>query len=199
MAERTVRTPEEKRELVNARQRGVHRAWEREKHYVEQGRGTRDWTPEQQEQILHGSGRAEGYHGHHMKSCSLYPKYADDPDNIQFLSYDEHLNGAHKSDYHNRTNGYYDPETGVMHDFGRRKPEAVEAKSLSRPLEQQREAESRSSAFAQDAENAGKRESNARSEGSGFQRDQESPRNTSQTRQNSTHSEHQESKGGIRR
>lgn len=55
------------RELNNARRRAVLQAWQRERTYVNDGKGTRDWTKEQQKEILsHGS--VCGYEGHHMRS-----------------------------------------------------------------------------------------------------------------------------------
>jgi hypothetical protein len=57
-----------------------------------------------------------------MKSATEYPDFAGDPDNIQFLKgrnmdVNEHIN-AHGGNYHNPTNGYYDPKTGKKVDFG---------------------------------------------------------------------------------
>ena len=52
-----------------------------------------------------------------MKSVSLYPEYAGEPCNIQFLTEEEHLYGAHQGNYHNLTNGYYDPYNKVMTEF----------------------------------------------------------------------------------
>ncbi|WP_066925661.1 hypothetical protein [Murdochiella massiliensis] len=109
-------TNEEKKRLSNERQNAVRNAWKEEKERVNNGQGTRDWTPSQQRELLQ-RGAVSGYEGHHMKSVSLYPEYAGDPSNIQFLSEDEHLNGAHQGSYHNATNGYYDPETQTMNDF----------------------------------------------------------------------------------
>ena len=109
-------TNEEKKRLSNERQNAVRNAWKEEKERVKNGQGTRDWTPSQQRELLQ-RGAVSGYEGHHMKSVSLYPEYAGDPSNIQFLSEDEHLNGAHQGSYHNATNGYYDPETQTMNNF----------------------------------------------------------------------------------
>ncbi len=108
---------EEKKRLSYERQNAVRKAWKEEQARVTDGHGTRKWTPEEQEEIL-SRGSVRGYEGHHMKSVSLYPEYAGDPKNIQFLNEDEHLLGAHNGDYHNLTNGYYDPETGIMNEFG---------------------------------------------------------------------------------
>lgn len=60
-------------------------------------------------------GRA--FEGHHMKSAESYPEYQGDPDNIQFLTRAEHK-AAHGGDFHNATNGYYDPSTNMTVEFG---------------------------------------------------------------------------------
>ncbi|WP_399627925.1 T7SS effector LXG polymorphic toxin [Sporosarcina sp. SG10008] len=104
------------------RQKAVRQAWKHEKEYVRKnGKGTRDWTPEEIQELLQ-NGKVKGYEGQHMKSANDNPDFAGDPDNIQFLKgrnmdVDEHLD-AHGGSYHNPTNGYYDPKTGVMVEFG---------------------------------------------------------------------------------
>lgn len=62
-------------------------------------------------------GKVSGFEGQHMKNVSDYPEFAGNPDNIQFLSYEEHFFGAHGEDFHNTTNGRYDPKNGVMIEF----------------------------------------------------------------------------------
>ena len=52
-----------------------------------------------------------------MKSAADYPADQGNPDNIQFLTRDEHLE-AHKGSWQNPTNWYYDPVTKEFHDFG---------------------------------------------------------------------------------
>lgn len=83
---------------------GVDAFWKREKELVQQGKGTRDWTIEQQQAILAGetptyvdnNGKPKSFEGHHMYSKNEYPKYAMDPNNIQALTkIDEHLSGVH--------------------------------------------------------------------------------------------------------
>lgn len=101
--------------------RAVAAAWENEKTRVSEGRGTRDWTPEQQHDILtrgkayDTDGRA--FQGQHMKSVEMYPEYQGDPDNIQFLTREEHLE-AHGGSWTNPTNWYFDPVTKQKTDFG---------------------------------------------------------------------------------
>jgi len=108
---------EEKKRLSYERQNAVRRAWKEERERVSDGQGTRKWSKEEQQELIE-RGSVRGYEGHHMKSVSLYPQYAGDSHNIQFLSEEEHLQGAHGGNYHNLTNGYYDPETQSMNEFG---------------------------------------------------------------------------------
>lgn len=68
-----------------------------------------------------------------MKSATEYPEYQGDPNNIQFLSRDEHLE-AHKGSWQNPTNWYYNPETKEFVDFGENKPIPCAAISLSKPI-----------------------------------------------------------------
>lgn len=109
-------TNEEKRRIANERQNAVRKAWKAESERVSNGVGTRAWSQREQEEILK-RGSVRGYEGHHMKSVSLFPQYAGEPKNIQFLTEDEHLYGAHKGSYHNLTNGYYDPYKEKMIEF----------------------------------------------------------------------------------
>ena len=91
--------------------RAIAEAWKREKELVKKGMGTRDWTSDQQKDIL-ATGKvhdADGkaFEGHHMKCVSRYPDFQGEPDNIQFLSREEHIK-AHGGKTQNPTNGYYD-------------------------------------------------------------------------------------------
>ena len=108
---------EDKKRLSYERQNAVRKAWKEERARVVNGQGTRKWSKEEQQQLME-RGSVKGYEGHHMKSVSLYPQYAVDSHNIQFLSEEEHLQGAHGGNYHHLTNGYYDPETQSMNEFG---------------------------------------------------------------------------------
>ena len=94
----------------------VRKAWRNERQLVSEGRGTRDWTQKQQRDILDPKIRVafdennEVYRGHHMQSVELFPQYQGDPENIQFLSKEEHLK-AHDGSFRILTNWYYNPET----------------------------------------------------------------------------------------
>ncbi len=103
--------------------KAIRLAWERERDLVQEGKGTRNWTKEQQEDILNPEiGKAydekgRAFEGQHMRSVAEYPEYQGNPDNIQFLNRDEHLE-AHKGSWKNSTNWFYNPETKEFIDFG---------------------------------------------------------------------------------
>ena len=127
---------EEKLQLNRDRQKAVRNAWNREKELVGKGKGTVDWSAEQQKELME-TGRVKGYEGQHMKSVNEYPEYAGSTDNIQLLTHDEHLeahnSGMEKSGYHSPTNGYYEASTKTMHSFGDNPPHAPEAFELTNP------------------------------------------------------------------
>lgn len=125
--------------------KAIRAAWLKEQELVSEGKGTRDWTPEQQKEILE-LGKAyyhsnnpddvndrKAFEGHHMKSAEAYPEYQGDPENIQFLSRPEHQE-AHGGDYRNPTNGYFDPVTKITRDFGDNKYEPCEIIKLTDPI-----------------------------------------------------------------
>lgn len=103
------------------RNKAVREAWIKEQKLVQEGKGTRAWTPEQQKDILEkgkaydDSGKA--FEGQHMKSAEQYPEYQGDPGNIQFLTRTEHLE-AHNGSWQNPTNWYFNPVTKEKIDFG---------------------------------------------------------------------------------
>lgn len=97
-------------------------AWNKEQELVQEGKGTRDWTPKQQQDILE-KGKAYddngvAFQGQHMKSAEMYPEYQGDPGNIQFLTRAEHLE-AHNGNWRNPTNWYFNPVTKMKLDFGK--------------------------------------------------------------------------------
>lgn len=118
-------------------QKGIRQAWKNEKQRVLEGKGTRDWTPEEQQSIIDiGIAKDENgdaYVGHHMKNAEKYPEYQGDPDNIQFLTKYEHLYGAHQGSWRNPSNGYYDPVTKEITDFGDGKYVPCKVIDLSNP------------------------------------------------------------------
>lgn len=121
----------EKRQLNKERQAAVRNAWKAERQNVLNGKASRDWTPAERSELIN-KGSVSGYEGHHMKSVSEYPKFAGDPNNIQFLTHDEHLNGAHKGSYHNPTNGYFDYKTGKMQNFNGNELKATPKQNVSK-------------------------------------------------------------------
>lgn len=125
---------------IKERNKAIRLAWERERELVLQGKGTRDWSLDQQKDILDpDKGKAydengRAFEGQHMKSDAEYPEYQGDPNNIQFLTREEHL-AAHKGSWQNPTNWYYNPETKEFVDFGENGPIPCKVISLSEPLQ----------------------------------------------------------------
>lgn len=124
---------------IKERNKAIRLAWEREQRLVAEGKGTRDWSADQQKDILDpDKGKAydengRAFEGQHMKSAAEYPEFHGDPDNIQFLTRDEHLE-AHKGNWQNPTNWYFNPDTKEFVDFGDNKPVPCAAINLSEPV-----------------------------------------------------------------
>ena len=117
--------------------KAIASAWTKEKLLVLSGKGTRNWTPEQQKDIII-KGKAYGedgkaFEGHHMKSAEAYPEFQGEADNIQFLSRSEHFT-AHDRDFKNPTNGYFNPTTGETIVFGDDPYEPCKVIELSNPV-----------------------------------------------------------------
>lgn len=124
---------------IKERNKAIRLAWEREQRLVAEGKGTRDWSKDQQKDILDpDKGKAydengRAFEGQHMKSAAEYPEFQGDPYNIQFLTRDEHLE-AHKGSWQNPTNWYFNPETKEFVDFGDNKPVPCATMNLSEPV-----------------------------------------------------------------
>ncbi len=124
---------------IRERNKAIRLAWEIEQQLVQEGKGTRDWTEEQQKDILDpDKGKAydengRAFEGQHMKSVMEYPEYQGDPGNIQFLTREEHLE-AHKGSWQNPTNWYYNPETKEFIDFGENKYVPCQIIDLTDPV-----------------------------------------------------------------
>lgn len=124
---------------IKERNKAIRLAWEREQGLVAEGKGTRDWTEAQQKDILDpNKGKAyddkgRAFEGQHMKSAVEYPEFQGNPNNIQFLTREEHLE-AHKGSWQNPTNWYYNPGTKEFVDFGENEPTPCEIIQLSNPL-----------------------------------------------------------------
>lgn len=119
--------------------KAIRLAWQREQHLVRNGKGTRDWTVAQQQDILDpekgkaydDNGRA--FEGQHMKSVEKYPEYQGDPENIQLLTREEHLD-AHLNNWKKQTNGYYDPVLKQTFNFGDNKYTPCPIIELRKPI-----------------------------------------------------------------
>jgi hypothetical protein len=117
----------EKKDFISKiRTQAVKDFWTHEQALIKEGKCTRDWTPEQVEEILNISEKTgiisingeaaidlngKKYYGHHMKSVAEFPEYAGDWRNIQALEYKEHYLGAHQGNTHKPTDAFYNPET----------------------------------------------------------------------------------------
>ena len=117
--------------------KAVREAWENERQLVLEGKGTRDWTQEQQQSII-DNGKAyddigKAFEGHHMKSAEAHPEYQGDAKNIQFLSRTEHQD-AHGGSFQNPTNGYYNPITKETVEFDQKDYKPCEVIDLSNPI-----------------------------------------------------------------
>ena len=122
-------TEEDKNKFISdIRKQAVADFWTEERKAIENGTCTRDWTPEQIEEIMHISEKTgkesvngavaydingKAYYGHHMIDVSTHPEYAGDWRNIQALDHDEHYKGAHAEGTKVPTEGYYDIEKKI--------------------------------------------------------------------------------------
>ena len=119
-------------------EKAIRDAWKNEKQLVLEGKGTRNWSPEQQINITE-KGKAydengKAFRGHHMKSAEAYPEYQGDAENIQFLSISEHSTAHNNGNFTIPTNGYFDPITGETKDFSSNKYEPCKIIGLSTPI-----------------------------------------------------------------
>ena len=134
------RLEESKKEkfIKDIRKQAVNDFWYHEREAIMKGECTRDWTPEQIEEIMKISDSTgnmstnankapvfdedgiilvdkkgnSAYYGHHMVDVSIHPEFAGEWRNIQALDYFEHYYGAHKEhDTKTPTVGYYDVES----------------------------------------------------------------------------------------
>ena len=99
----------EAKNIQYLRRKAVKDAWAREVKLVKQGKATRNWTLEQQRELIL-TGRVKGFIGHHEKSVKNFPQYAGDQKNIQFLTRKEHYT-AHLGNWKWSLGNHFDPET----------------------------------------------------------------------------------------
>ncbi|MES2056904.1 MAG: RHS repeat-associated core domain-containing protein, partial [Pseudomonadota bacterium] len=92
---------------------GIARAWAQEQALVrETGRGTVNWSPAQQAELLK-TGKVGGYTGHHINNAATAPAWEGDPRNIRFLPNgrrglpNDHLYSkqGHRGNWKNSTSG----------------------------------------------------------------------------------------------
>ncbi len=91
------------------RREAVRQAWKEEYEAAKAtGQGkTRTLSSDELDELL-TTGKVKGYEGHHIYSVSAYPELAGDPNNIQFLTREEHF-AAHGYNWRNKTNGWFTP------------------------------------------------------------------------------------------
>ena len=123
-------------QLKYMRTKGVRLAWKREEALILEGRGTRQWTIEQQKEILE-TGSVRGFQGNHMKSVKTHPELADHANNIQLLSTREHL-AVHENSFHNSSAGRYNVRTGEIHRIGSTEPSAIKSEELRHKVIEQK-------------------------------------------------------------
>lgn len=94
-----------RRELRNARARGVARAWRDEIKLVQAtGEGSRRWTKAELAYLKRGE-KVPGYHGHHVNSVAANSvEMAEKASNIKFLTRIEHF-AEHGFNWRNATTG----------------------------------------------------------------------------------------------
>jgi len=92
---------------------GISRAWAQERALVQEtGRGTVNWTPAQQAELIK-DGRVRGFTGHHINNAATQPAWEGDPRNIRFLANgrvglpNDHLysDQGHRGSWQNSTKG----------------------------------------------------------------------------------------------
>ncbi|MCU0092451.1 DUF6531 domain-containing protein [Pseudomonas koreensis] len=97
------------RRFSNRRQRGVDRFWSEERKRLRAGeKGTRDWSPEQADDIMRNKRPKfddKTIEGHHMYNALDYPQLADKAFNIYPATRDEHLYRWHGGSFQNETKG----------------------------------------------------------------------------------------------
>ena len=83
---------------------GVSNAWQYEYAEVKMGgEGTRNWTNEEKIELLKNR-KVKYMEGHHINNVSHHTEQQSNPDNIKFVTRQEHLL-EHKGDFRNETKG----------------------------------------------------------------------------------------------
>ena len=90
--------------IKNLRRNAVRGAWKDEKQLVyKSGNGTRNWSPaEKRERLING--KVDGYQGHHINNVKHHPELAGNPENVIFVTRQEHLL-KHGGNFRNKTTG----------------------------------------------------------------------------------------------
>lgn len=105
-------------------------AWDNERDLIKQGKGTYNWSIEQQKIILASEPGTkpsfaelnQQFPGHHMVNAADHPEYAGLSENIQFLEGSAFVSGtehraAHNGNPRNPTDHYYETITDMRYKF----------------------------------------------------------------------------------
>lgn len=124
--------------MTSIRSDAVKAAWNRERKLVSEGKGTVNWTVDQQKIILASKNNSYvdfgedslNYQGHHMCSVVEYPELAGLSDNIQFLQGYAQTKGsehnlAHRGASHNPSDYFYDTITNGKLEFSEKNVKGV--------------------------------------------------------------------------
>jgi hypothetical protein len=112
--------------IIALKEKAEVEVWELEAELVKKGKGSRQWTLDEQEELL-SYGTIVDYEPHHLASSFLRPQYAGNVQNVQLLTSSEHLK-AHKGNWMHSSNGYFNPETSKIEPFGDNPPKRIEVK-----------------------------------------------------------------------
>lgn len=89
---------------TGSRNLGVSNAWKYEYAEVKMsGKGTRNWTNEERIELLK-NGKVKGMQGHHINNVSHHTEQQSNPNNIKFVTTEEHLQ-EHRGCFKNETKG----------------------------------------------------------------------------------------------
>lgn len=121
----------ESNNLNYQRRCAVSKAWSKERIQILKSRGSRNWSPKEQQEII-ATGKCHGYEGQHMLSVKSHPEHAGNEKNIQFLTHEEHFR-AHGGNWKNDSNGRYNLKTKKIESFEGETPK-INYRKLSDPL-----------------------------------------------------------------
>lgn len=107
--------------MPGSRTTGVDRAKALEVQLVQTtGAGTLDWTPQEIQYIQQTSNLPRGIIGHHINNVAIYPNWAGDPRNVQFVRGQTANLQQHAGNYQNPTTGPLIDRAAIIQQATRR-------------------------------------------------------------------------------